>query len=652
MTKFCALPGALAIATLILAFTQTVNAASTENDITGSTTPVEGACVAPLPFFNGQDCSYNATNPTTFGLFWLGPVSTSGYYAVGQSPFAQGTVEDPPVVGDNKIEVPFLAGSIITINDNDTPCDADDTIAGSISLGAATRAFAGGPGTRGEETWGDGDIIFAIPETTVDAATPNGDGGCDYEIADQGFPPLLQSNGGGTFIFDTNIVDDNPANNPDPPTPDDDFWPDPPPTVGVACVTEGNCGVSVDVTVGAGWSCVENAPGPCAEGPDGGLHYKGTRGTLENFLVSVKTDGNGDITEGIIFAINEAKVFSVPPDPFNSWDGPLLTFTGICNNCKLASDDVYNILEGAGATTLDVGANDSSTLVNPTTITITTPPPSGVVDNISAPGDIKTMTVDYTPPALPAPFSEQFEYEVSDGVNPAATATVTVNVEADTVPVAGDITRPDLDTEGVDPSTLSDSFDALAAPGNETGNNGVVTVGAATRGTAATDGANVTYTPGATFFSGTDSFTYTITDDQGDNDTGTVTINIPDIDPAVDDAAAETDQGVAVDVTISFEAGNGSPAQHTISAAADNGTCTVDLGTATVTYTPDEEFAGEDTCTVTLADGDGSSDDGLVVITVNESQNLVIKFPGGSGLDPWSLALLLGLPLLRRRRAR
>ena len=75
MTKFRALLGALATGTLILAITQPVYAATSENDITGSQTPVDGACVAPLPFFNGQDCSYNESNPTTFGTFWLGPVA-------------------------------------------------------------------------------------------------------------------------------------------------------------------------------------------------------------------------------------------------------------------------------------------------------------------------------------------------------------------------------------------------------------------------------------------------------------------------------------------------------------------------------------------------------------------------------------------------
>jgi hypothetical protein len=87
--------------TVILALSPLSATVATETNIaiTGSQSPVDGACVAPLPFFNGQDCSYNASNPTTFGTVWMGPVATGGYYQVGQSPFALGgNMDDTPVV--------------------------------------------------------------------------------------------------------------------------------------------------------------------------------------------------------------------------------------------------------------------------------------------------------------------------------------------------------------------------------------------------------------------------------------------------------------------------------------------------------------------------------------------------------------------------
>ena len=53
---------------------------------------------------------------------------------------------------------------------------------------------------------------------------------------------------------------------------------------------------------------------------------------------------------------------------------------------------------------------------------------------------------------------------------------------------------------------------------------------------------------------------------------------------------------------------------------------------------------------VTITDGDGDTDTGTISITVNEVSNQLILPGGGSAVDPWSLALLGALPLLRRRR--
>jgi hypothetical protein len=606
-----------------LSFTGSVTpppSGSIENDIVGTQSKVDGACVAPIPVFSGADCSYNESNPTTFGSVWQGPSASASYYHIGESPFAQCNCEDDVPAYPDSVKVELALTGTMTIADmNDGICDTTDTIAGTISVEAGTRAFAGGPGEQGEETWGAGDVVFPIPETTVDSATPNGAGGCDYVIASAGFPPLLQRANPPTDFYP---VDEN-TDNFDPPFVEPGFYVASSP-VGAACGTELNCGIAVAVQIGPGWSCLDNTGGggACAMGSDGGAHFGGTRATLETVLISVSTDGAGDITAGTIFANNESKVFNVPPDPFNSWDGPLLTFTGTCNNCKLASDDSYTIFEGTGTTTLDIGANDSSDLVDPTTIIITAPPPAGALSNLSAPGDIKTMTVDYTPPALPVPFTEQFEYQVDDGVNAPATATVTVHVETDTVPVANDITRT-MDTQGVAPSTLFDSFNGLTEDGNMPGDGGVVTTASAARGASSTNGIIVTYVPGATFFSGTDAFAYTITDRDGDADSGTVTIDILDVTPTANDATATTDRWVPVNIPITYVLGNGALAQHSVTANAENGSCTVNLAAALASYAPDDGFFGEDTCTYTIGDGDGSSDVAEITVTVNFVEDLI-----------------------------
>jgi len=390
---------------------------------TGSQAKTDSACITPIPFFNGLDCSYNESDPTGFAPGpgkWQGPTATASYYLVGDSPFVISGVGTAPVPGD-PLKAELAITGTLNIEDNGTPCTADDTIGGELILGAGTRAFDGGQGALGEESWGDGDIKFLLPVTTVDSAAGNGQGGCDYVIASAGFPPRIQEAAGAQRLYPVDAIVDAVG-----------FYVAPSP-VGIASITEGNVGIAATVTVGAGWSCVDSGIGdPCDESTvfnDGGPHFKGTRDVLETLLVSISTDGSGDIVSGEIFATNESKFFAVPPDPYNSWDGTRWTFTGACSYCKLASDDNYEVVIGATDVILDIGANDSSLLFDPTFVTITVPTDQGGAAAINnSPGPIANITATYTP--LAGPYVETFTYEVDDGVNPPATAVVTIDVEA------------------------------------------------------------------------------------------------------------------------------------------------------------------------------------------------------------------------------
>lgn len=643
MTEIRARIVAQAIGFLMLAMGATAHAVEANIDITsGAQSLVDGACVAPIPFFNGLDCSYNSTNPTGSVITgWQGPLTGASYYAVGDSPYVQVGVGTAPTDGDPlKAELPVTG--TIDIEDNGTPCDADDTIAGNIILGAGTRAFAGGPGENGEETWGAGDIQFPFAAITVDSATVNGAGGCDYEIASAGFPPRLQEAAGAMRLYPVDVSVDAPG-----------FWVAPSP-VGMAEVSEGNAGVMVTVTVGPGLTCTDNTGGGGACANDGS-HFGGTRAILESFLVSISTDGNGDVTLGQIYANNEAKIFNVPPDPFNSWDGPRIEFQGQCQNCKLARDDNYEVIVGTPTIDLNIGANDSAILTNPT-VTITTPPDPGSSAMINGSGGaINAVTATYVPAGtLGAGDTDSFVYEADDTVNPVSSAVVTINIVNDENPVANPVTLT-LSTVGVDPSSLTGQFNALTDSGNSAGNGGTVSnVTAAGNGTSDTDGTNVTYVPNATFFSGTDTFMYTIDDPvtltPPDTATGTVTVNIADASPTASNGNADTDGGVPVDVAITVGPGNGTIAQHTVAITSDatGGTCVLNGANDTVTYTPDDDFSGDDECTYTITDADGSAIAGLISLFVNESN--VTKKPGGNAIGPWALVMLLALPLLRRRR--
>jgi hypothetical protein len=649
MKTCCAFRCALAAAAIVVTAGPAANAVETVFDITGAHSNVDGGCVGPTPVFSGIDCSYDASSPVIGGLPWAGPGFAAGYYATGTSPFVAVGLGTEPAVGDGKFG-PAVSGTV-TVEDNGTPCDTDDTIAVSIALDAATRAFSGGPGTRGEESWADGGVAYAIAATTVDAAAANGAGGCDWVIGSAGeLPPLLErADGMGFFPPEESI--DAPG-----------FYVAPA-TVGVASF-EGNpnIGANLTVTTDASWSCVESpAPGagPCNSGQpdpdDDGANFLGSRAVLENALLAVSTDAAGDITSGVLYAFNESKIFNVPPDPFNSWDGPVVQFvsSGGGGPAAVANDDAASTLDGQ-AVDIDVLGNDTG-FTDPVTVTITTAPgiagATAVVNG--SPGNQAAVDITYTPAAGSGGMQDTFDYQVDDGTN-VDTATVTVDIQTNALPVATDQTLT-VDTVGVDPSTLTESFDAATAAGNDPGNTPATasTDGTAANGTDSASGTTVSYTPDADFFAGSDSFGYTIMDATGDMATAQVTVDIPDADPVLDDASGTTDQDAAVDVDLGVTPGNGSPDQHTLSVSTDaaNGSCT--LNGFAVTYTPDAGFAGSDQCTIMLADGDGSADDGVVTITVNATEEIIIKLPGGSSaLDLASLSLLLGLPLLRRRRRR
>jgi Ca2+-binding RTX toxin-like protein len=126
----------------------------------------------------------------------------------------------------------------------------------------------------------------------------------------------------------------------------------------------------------------------------------------------------------------------------------------------------------------------------------------------------------------------------------------------------------------------------------------------------------------------TDSFTYTISDDDGATDTATVTVTINGVndDPVAGADSAVTPQNTPVDIDV---LANDSDAETFSSlsiasvGAASNGTVAIDdNGTAGdasddfVTYTPNGGFTGTDSFTYTLMDSDGGTDVGSVTVMV------------------------------------
>jgi VCBS repeat-containing protein len=128
----------------------------------------------------------------------------------------------------------------------------------------------------------------------------------------------------------------------------------------------------------------------------------------------------------------------------------------------------------------------------------------------------------------------------------------------------------------------------------------------------------ITYTP-ATGYSGPDTFTYLLVDDQGGEAVGHVSVTVT---PANRSPVANPDTATTLEdqaVTISVLSNDTDPNNDTLDVTAvthgANGTAVLNADD-TVTYTPNANFSGPDSFTYGISDGNGGMAIGVVTITV------------------------------------
>ncbi len=147
-------------------------------------------------------------------------------------------------------------------------------------------------------------------------------------------------------------------------------------------------------------------------------------------------------------------------------------------------------------------------------------------------------------------------------------------------------------------------------------------IGMPLHGVAMINGNQITYQPTANY-NGPDSFSYTISDGNGGTATGSVTVTIT----SVNDAPNATDDTVSVisnSVSNVFAVlGNDTAAPDvnellTISSVATplHGTASVVSSGTRISYTPEAGYAGPDTFTYTIGDGNGGSDTAVITVDV------------------------------------
>ncbi len=303
----------------------------------------------------------------------------------------------------------------------------------------------------------------------------------------------------------------------------------------------------------------------------------------------VSQPGASDSTDSVALVVTDASVAA------NTASGTL-TVT-IVDDVPLAANDAFTVSRNTPLSGSLTG-NDSLSADTPHTWAKATDPAHGSVV-VHADG-----TFTYTPAAnYNGP--DSFTYTITDADGDVSTATVTLTV--DDVPVAvNDAFSTAEDTP------LNGSLKGNDTPSGDGGNVWSKASDPAHGTVVVNPDGTFTYTPHANYH-GSDSFTYTLTDIDGDVSTATVTLTISpvnDVPVAVSDSVSTTEDtpvsgSLKGNATPSGDGGNlwskaSDPAHGTVVVTTDG----------TLTYTPHADYHGSDsfTYTITYAYGNVSTD--------------------------------------------
>lgn len=218
----------------------------------------------------------------------------------------------------------------------------------------------------------------------------------------------------------------------------------------------------------------------------------------------------------------------------------------------------------------------------------------------------------------PTQLSKTIEFRVSDGDSTSLIVFRNILITAENdPPVATSFSVPTTESTNVNIAMLSRFSDVDANLDLATltvtvpPNNGSTSVNLGT--------STITYSP-TNGYSGSDTFTYQICDDQGACETGVITINISNEAPAPQNDAIETPEDVSVKIDVL--ANDTDPQDNidvnslTIITPPANGTIEVDADENMIIYTPNENYNGLDQFTYSVCDLTSYCTEAIVNITV------------------------------------
>ena len=281
------------------------------------------------------------------------------------------------------------------------------------------------------------------------------------------------------------------------------------------------------------------------------------------------------------------------------------------NDNPVAVDDIISVNEDASATVIDVLANDSDLDGDTIRVDSVTQPSNGIVTLVN--GVVKYIpNANYNGP-------DSFTYTISDQNGGTNTATVNITVTSDNDnPVAVD------DIISVNEDASATVIDVLANDSDLDGDTiRVDSVTQPSNGIVTLVNGVVKYIPNANY-NGPDSFTYTISDQNGGTNTATVNITVTsdnDNPVAVDDIISVNEDASAtvIDVLANDSDLDGDTIRVDSVTQPSNGIVTLVNGV--VKYIPNANYNGPDSFTYTISDQNGGTNTATVNITVTSDND-------------------------------
>ena len=353
-----------------------------------------------------------------------------------------------------------------------------------------------------------------------------------------------------------------------------------------------------------------------APGPEGGYLTPAVETQPEHGTAEPQADGSILYSPAANWSGEDAFVYSASTGITRDSATVRVTVNSIPDGPD-AVDDAAFTNQGATAE-IDILVNDSEPEGDEISFQGSTPPMYG-----TATWHDGTRMITYEP--LPDFHgTDQFSYAIADR---DGTDTATVIVTVNGVPSATDdavtvdqdmVTRIDVLANDWDPEQSPLLVTSVTPP-----QNGSVELDP--------DGGFLTYSS-APAFEGTDSFTYTNVDDQGNQATAAIHVSVVaganQAPVAVDDEflVDEESAGNTLDILSNDHDADANGLTLSIDSTPQHGEVTVDA-LQQVIYVPMTDFAGQDTFTYSITDGFGGSASATVVIEVRAINDIPVAVP-------------------------